>query len=342
MNFELKTLDLKAAAGFNTDAVIVLLPSHFKPGRDPISQLISKARANADLDDVVGKLLVIWHPEGVKTPRLILVSSGDGAARSVRTATTAAVGALKSANPKSIAVCLPDGAQQRVHAVVQAVSDASYVFTTTKPSAKASLLKRVTVGLPTPEKVKAVKSAFSTATAVAQGVALAKEWGNRPANHATPSMLARAAQSLAKKSRIKCQVLGPKEVEKLGMGSFAAVAQGSSEPLRFIVLQYAGAAKTVAPTVLVGKGITFDTGGISLKPGPGMDEMKFDMCGAASVLGTFEALAALQPAINVVGLIPTCENMPSGSALKPGDVVKSMSGQTIEVLNTDAEGRLIL
>jgi leucyl aminopeptidase len=137
-------------------------------------------------------------------------------------------------------------------------------------------------------------------------------------------------------------VLGPKEVEKLGMGSFAAVAQGSSEPLRFIVLQYTGAAKTVAPTVLVGKGITFDTGGISLKPGPGMDEMKFDMCGAASVLGTFEALAALQPAINVVGLIPTCENMPSSNALKPGDVVTSMSGQTIEVLNTDAEGRLIL
>jgi leucyl aminopeptidase len=237
---------------------------------------------------------------------------------------------------------MPDGTQQRVHALVQAVCDASYVFTTTKPSAKPSLLKRVTVGLPTPEKVKTVKVAFTTATALAQGVALAKEWGNRPANHATPAMLARAAQSLAKKLRIKCQVLGPKEVEKLGMGSFAAVAQGSSEPLRFIVLQYAGAAKTVAPTVIIGKGITFDTGGISLKAGPGMDEMKFDMCGAASVLGTFEALAALQPAINVVGLIPTCENMPSSNALKPGDVVTSMSGQTIEVLNTDAEGRLIL
>jgi leucyl aminopeptidase len=342
MNFELKTLDLKAAAAFNTDAVVVLLPNHFKPGRDVISQLVTKARANADLDDSVGKLLSIWHAEGVKASRLVLVSTGEGSARSVRTATTAAVAALKSVNPKSMAVCMPDGAQQRVHAVVQAVSDASYVFTTTKPSAKASLLKRVTVGLPTAEKVKALKSAFATATALAQGVALAKEWGNRPANHATPTMLARAAQGLAKKSRIKCQVLGPKEVEKLGMGSFAAVAQGSSEPLRFIVLHYTGAAKTVAPTVLVGKGITFDSGGISLKPGPGMDEMKFDMCGAASVLGTFEALAALQPAINVVGLIPTCENMPSSTALKPGDVVTSMSGQTIEVLNTDAEGRLIL
>jgi len=154
--------------------------------------------------------------------------------------------------------------------------------------------------------------------------------------------LARVAQALGKKAGIKCQVLGPKEIEKLGMGSFAAVARGSHEPLRFIVLHYSGAAKSVAPTVLVGKGITFDTGGISLKPGPGMDEMKFDMCGAASVLGTFEALSHLKPAINVVGLIPTCENMPDGTALKPGDVVTSMSGQTIEILNTDAEGRLIL
>jgi leucyl aminopeptidase len=126
------------------------------------------------------------------------------------------------------------------------------------------------------------------------------------------------------------------------MGSFAAVAQGSAEPLRFIVLKYQGAAKTIAPTVLVGKGITFDTGGISIKPAPGMDEMKFDMGGAASVLGVFKSLSILKPAINVVGLIPACENMPDGNAVKPGDVVTSMSGQTIEILNTDAEGRLIL
>ena len=126
------------------------------------------------------------------------------------------------------------------------------------------------------------------------------------------------------------------------MGSFMAVARGSEEPLRFIELRYNGAAKDKAPVVLVGKGITFDTGGISIKPAPEMDEMKFDMCGAASVLGTFRALGELQPAINVVGLIPACENMPDGRAVKPGDVVTSMSGQTIEILNTDAEGRLVL
>jgi leucyl aminopeptidase len=147
---------------------------------------------------------------------------------------------------------------------------------------------------------------------------------------------------LAKFPKIKAAVMGPKEVAKLGMGSFMAVAQGSSEPLRFIELRYHGAGKLDAPVVLVGKGITFDSGGISIKPSAEMDEMKFDMCGAASVLGVFRALAELQPKVNVVGLIAACENLPSSRAVKPGDVVTSMSGQTIEILNTDAEGRLVL
>jgi leucyl aminopeptidase len=155
-------------------------------------------------------------------------------------------------------------------------------------------------------------------------------------------MLADAAKGLVKLPRIQCKVHGPAEVARLGMGAFMAVARGSEEPLRFIELRYNGGARSEAPVVLVGKGITFDTGGISIKPAPEMDEMKFDMCGAASVLGVFRALGELQPAINVVGLIPACENMPDGRAVKPGDVVTSMSGQTIEILNTDAEGRLVL
>jgi len=177
---------------------------------------------------------------------------------------------------------------------------------------------------------------------VVAGVELAKEWANRPANLATPTDLATAAQALAKHPKVSCTVLGLREVTKLGMGSFIAVAQGSDQPLRFIVLRYEGAAKSKAPTVLVGKGITFDSGGISIKPAAEMDEMKFDMSGAASVLGVFKSLAVLKPAINVVGLIPSCENLINGKAVKPGDVVTSMSGQTIEILNTDAEGRLIL
>jgi leucyl aminopeptidase len=154
--------------------------------------------------------------------------------------------------------------------------------------------------------------------------------------------LADAARALAKKPGIGCKVLGRREVERLGMGAFLAVARGAVEPLRFIVLEYKSRKSSAAPVVLVGKGITFDTGGISMKPAAEMDEMKFDMSGAASVLGVFEALANLQPDIHVVGLIPATENMPDGQAIKPGDVVTSMSGQTIEILNTDAEGRLVL
>ena len=163
-----------------------------------------------------------------------------------------------------------------------------------------------------------------------------------PANHCTPSVLAAQAKKLGKDFDLKVDVLDRKAVEKLGMGSFLAVAQGSDEPLRFIVARYDGAPKGQAPVVLVGKGITFDTGGISIKPAADMDEMKFDMGGAASVLGTLRAIAELKPALNLVCLIPACENMPSGRAVKPGDVVTSLSGQTIEILNTDAEGRLIL
>jgi leucyl aminopeptidase len=283
--------------------------------------LIADARKSGDLDASPAKLLSVWRPQGVSAQRVVLVSSGDGSARLVRQAVTAAVASLKAAKPAHITVCLTDPSAHRLQAAAQAVADTSYVYTATKPSAKASGLKRVVLALPTAEKTKAAKHEFDLACAQVAGVSLAKEWGNRPANHATPTHLADVAKALGKKAGIHCQVLGPKEIEKLGMGSFAAVARGSVEPLRFIVLQYSGAAKSEAPTVLVGKGITFDTGGISLKPGPGMDEMKFDMCGAASVLG---------------------ENMPDGTALKPGDVITSMSGQTIEVLNTDAEGRLIL
>jgi leucyl aminopeptidase len=228
-----------------------------------------------------------------------------------------------------------------VHAAVTTLADSGYIYTTTKPKAAtdAMTLGRVTLGVPLAD---AVNAAFTQAVATVVGVEMAKEWANRPANHATPTLLAQAARSLSRLPKITCEVLGPKEVAELGMGSFMAVAQGSEQPLRFIVLTYSGATKAQAPTVLVGKGITFDTGGISIKPAAEMDEMKYDMGGAASVLGVFRALAELKPAINVVGLIPTCENMPGGRALKPGDVVTSMSGQTIEVLNTDAEGRLIL
>lgn len=178
--------------------------------------------------------------------------------------------------------------------------------------------------------------------AIGEGANLARELGNLPANVCTPTYLAERAEALGKQVGVKVQVFDEKAIGKLGMGSFLSVARGSAEPPRFIVLRYQGAAKDDPPVALVGKGVTFDTGGISIKPSGEMDEMKYDMCGAASVLGTLKAVAQLQLPINVVGLIPATENMPGGTATRPGDIVTSMSGQTIEVLNTDAEGRLIL
>ncbi|RTL29949.1 MAG: leucyl aminopeptidase, partial [Rhodocyclaceae bacterium] len=187
-----------------------------------------------------------------------------------------------------------------------------------------------------------LQAALLRGKAVAEGMALAKNLGNLPGNVCTPGYLATAARKLAKDHKIKVEVLERADMEKLGMGSLLSVARGSHEPPKFIILNYKGGKAKDKPVVLVGKGITFDTGGISLKPGEGMDEMKYDMCGAASVLGTFKAIARMELPVNVVGLIPTTENMPGGSAIKPGDIVTSMSGQTIEILNTDAEGRLIL
>jgi leucyl aminopeptidase len=178
-------------------------------------------------------------------------------------------------------------------------------------------------------------------TAVANGMDLTKRLGNLPPNICTPRYLADQAKKMAREFDLDVDVLDRKDIEKLGMGAFLSVTRGSEEPPRLIVLKYQGAGKA-APVVLVGKGITFDSGGISIKPGANMDEMKYDMCGAGSVLGTMRAIAELKPKTNVIGVVAACENMPSGTASRPGDIVTSMSSQTIEILNTDAEGRLIL
>jgi len=179
--------------------------------------------------------------------------------------------------------------------------------------------------------------------ATSAGIHLAKDLGNLPGNICTPTYLATQAQKLAKQhSKIKTSVLEESDMKKLGMGSLLSVSIGSRQPAKLITMEYMAGDKKQAPIVFVGKGVTFDSGGISLKPGGGMDEMKYDMCGAASVIGVMNAIAEMQLAINVVGIVPTVENMPDGLASRPGDIVTSMSGQTIEILNTDAEGRLIL
>ncbi|MFD0667332.1 leucyl aminopeptidase [Ramlibacter sp. MAHUQ-53] len=340
MDFELKTLGLDAACAEKCDAMLVLLAEGFKPGKDAISLIAADALKARSLETKPGKSLQSWRPAGVAAPRLLLAGVGDGSGRRIQSAVAAAVASLRGAGIKRLAVCLPAGSgAASVRGAVSGASEASYVYVATKSKGEPRELAKVVIGVPDAE---AVRGDFLAARGTAHGIELARELGNLPPNRATPTHLGEEARKLAKAGGFEVQVLGPKEVARLGMGSFMAVAQGSQEPLRFIVLKYQGAPASEAPVVLVGKGITFDSGGISIKPAPEMDEMKFDMGGAASVLGTFRALAELQPRINVVGLIPSCENMPSGHAFKPGDVVTSLSGQTIEVLNTDAEGRLIL
>ncbi|MDO5691301.1 MAG: leucyl aminopeptidase [Pseudomonadota bacterium] len=349
MDFELKSLRLSQAAAGKTPALIVLVADDFEAGDDALSALIERARGSEDFKTDAGAVLSSYGAARVAAERVVLAGVGDGAAARVRKAVGAAVGALKGSPAKALTLCFAQPASEAaLRAATLAVADACYVYTTTKGKKKPKdgkaakeppRITRAVVGVPDAE---ALREPFRLAVAIANGVREAREWANRPANHATPTMLGEAARALSRQPRVSCEVLGPKEVAKLGMGSFQAVAQGSKEELRFIVLRYDGAAKSEAPVVLVGKGITFDTGGVSLKPAPEMDEMKFDMSGAASVLGVFRALGELKPAVNVVGLIPACENMPDGGALKPGDVVTSLSGQTIEVLNTDAEGRLVL
>lgn len=190
--------------------------------------------------------------------------------------------------------------------------------------------------------LKETKQGLKNGQAIAKGVNLTKDLGNLPPNICTPTYLASEAKKLAREYKMKVTVLDQKQIEKLKMGSFLAVAKGSREAPKFIVLEHKKGPKNKKPIVLVGKGITFDAGGISIKPSPDMDEMKYDMGGAATVLGVMKTVGELNLSINVIMVVPTCENLPDGKAVKPGDIVKSMSGQTIEVLNTDAEGRLIL
>ena len=216
-----------------------------------------------------------------------------------------------------------------------------------KKNEKPPVLCKLTFAIDNRKDTEQAETALAQGLSIAEGVALAKTLGNLPGNVCTPTYLAETAMQLAEEHAIDCQILDHADMEQLGMHSLLSVARGSHQPPKFIVLHYHGnpiskSAKSSKPLVLIGKGITFDSGGISLKPGEGMDEMKFDMCGAASVLGTLKAVARMQLPLDLVVIVPASENMPGGRASKPGDIVTSMSGQTIEILNTDAEGRLIL
>lgn len=227
--------------------------------------------------------------------------------------------------------------------MITSVANAQYSFDTYK-SKKSDKPALTSISFHTSKASQEnIKNAINYAQALATGITKTKDLGNQPGNVCTPTFLAQEAKDLAKAhSNIKVSILEEKDMEKLNMGAFLSVSKGSTEPGKLITIEYSGGKKSDKPHVIVGKGITFDTGGISLKPGVQMDEMKYDMCGAASVIGTLTAIAELKPKINIIGVIAAAENMPAGNASKPGDIVTTASGQTVEILNTDAEGRLVL
>lgn len=301
--------------------------NHLKP---------STATTKPVFKESVAMTLAGWSAD--KVAGLLLPT---GSAADLRSGVACMTSWLRQEGVGHLALVLPPQGlgESQIQSLLIAVCDALDKYTTTLSNKKSPSIQKLTVVVSHASHIH--RSAAQRALAVANGVSFAKEWANRPPNHSTPTHLAQAAKSLVG-PRVKVQTLARKQIEALGMGAFLAVTQGSEEPPQFITMEYKGKGAKGDPIVLIGKGITFDTGGISLKPSAEMDEMKFDMGGAASVLGTFKTLSEIDLPIHVIGLIPSCENMPSGKAVKPGDVVRAMNGTTIEILNTDAEGRLIL
>jgi leucyl aminopeptidase len=306
-----------------------------------------------DMDGKVNTTLLLHNVPGMLCKRVLLVGLGkdkEFGDKAFLTAIHAVFNAFQKTGITDAAIFLTDIPvlersvewQTKQIALIATGSDYQFNQLKSKPEEKKYSLRKITLGISERAELASSKQALQQGAAIAKGMSLAKDLGNLAPNICTPTYLANQAKDIAKTYKLKATVLAEKDMEKLGMGSFLSVAQGSDQPAKLIVLEYQGQTKKEKPVVLVGKGVTFDTGGISLKPSPDMDEMKYDMCGAASVLGTMLAVAEMKLPINLVVIVPATENMPSGGATKPGDVVTSMSGQTIEVLNTDAEGRLIL
>jgi len=306
-----------------------------------------------DMDGKAGSTLLLHNVPGVACDRILLVGLGRESEfrdKRYREAIASAMRVLGTTGATEatlhlteLAVPRRDG-RWRIAQAVAVAREAIYRFDQmkSKPEGAPAALRRLVLGAGDRGELRRATAGLEQGLAMAHGVSLARDLGNLPANVCTPAYLAEQARELSKRYRMKLTVLEREDMEKLGMGALLSVARGSAQPPKLIVLEYRAGPKPQKPVVLVGKGVTFDTGGISLKPAGEMDEMKFDMCGAASVLGTIKAVAEMKAPINVIGIIPATENMPGGRATKPGDIFTTLSGQTVEVLNTDAEGRLIL
>ncbi len=314
---------------------------------------ISKLVRQGDIATAPGKCTVLTTVSGIRARRVAVVGLGDIGKFGVtqyRQAIRSAIAAIKESKTRDLVnyLTLENVANASAYYLarysVETIGNALYSFTVMKSERNSAASKIDRIGHAIASRSDATKSAQGAAhaDAIVEGMTLCRDLGNLPANVCTPSYLARTAQRLAREhAKLETKIVNEAEMKKLGMHALLSVTAGSKEPAKLVVMRYKGAARQ-KPVVLVGKGVTFDSGGISLKPGNAMDEMKFDMCGAASVIGTMATVARLKLPINLTVVVPACENMPSSTATRPGDIVKSMSGKTIEVLNTDAEGRLIL
>jgi leucyl aminopeptidase len=360
MDFSIKAFDTKntlAAAKSGCVAVAVYENKKLSEAARALdgSGAISAAVKSGDISGKPGSTLLLRAIDGVTAARVLLVGIGaeDGLSeKSFTGAVGAALKAFASLGAQDAIIAFPlDAVRDRdpnwaLRHIVIAANEAEFRSDTQKSKKEPAPtgVRKLTLALPSAiaASLPQVKAVLAQSIAIANGISLTKELGNLSPNVCTPTYLANTARKLATDYGFDIEVLDRKQLEALKMGSFLSVTRGSDEPPKFIVLKHNGGRKNDAPVVLVGKGITFDTGGISLKPGANMDEMKYDMCGAGSVLGTFRAIGEMGLKLNVVGIVAACENMPSGRATKPGDIVTAMNGTTIEILNTDAEGRLIL
>lgn len=356
MDFSIKAFDTKntlAAAKSGCVAVAVFENKKLSQAAKALDQTgeITAALKSGDISGKAGSTLLLRGVAGVTAARVLLVGMGADevvSEKNFSTAVNATLKAFASLGAADAIIAFPTTEVKErepewaLRAIVVAANEGEFRTDIQKSKKDPALtgVRKITVAVPLASPQ--AKASLAQAIAIANGMALTKELGNLSPNVCTPTYLATVARKLADDHGFDIEVLERKQLEALKMGSFLSVTKGSDEAPKFIVLKHMGGGKKDAPVVLVGKGITFDTGGISLKPGPGMDEMKYDMCGAGSVLGTFRAIGEMGLKLNVIGIVAACENMPSGRASKPGDVVTSMSGLTIEILNTDAEGRLIL
>lgn len=317
-------------------------------------QHLSALIRRGDMDGDKGQHLLLHNVPGVMADRVLLIGCGkereidDRNYRAIIENSVNALnktGALEGINYLSELNIKGRDGSWKIKQAVEIAEHTLYKFNELKSKNKQLRrpLRKITFTVPTRRELTKCEPAIKYACAIAKGIKLTRDLGNYPSNICTPNYLAEQAIKLAKnRTSLTVNVLEESDMEKLGMGSLLSVSQGSSEPAKLITLEYKAGKKSQKPVVIIGKGVTFDTGGISIKPSQAMDEMKYDMCGAASVMGTMAAVTELKLPINVVGIIPATENMPSGDATNPGDIFTSMSGQTVEVLNTDAEGRLIL